>query len=157
MWRVMTAIGAAAVAVALIVTNLAPANARSGGPGPGSAGGHPPAVQHVPMSGSFGPINPCSLPSCKGGSFRAITPGGPGSVGLHPPTTQHLATGDWHWHQPCNDPMCHNHHHYYHRFNNFVFLESNGPYIYQPEPDCWLWSHRLHRWIWACGPYYPGY
>jgi len=54
--------------------------------------------------------------------------------------------------------MCHHHHHHHHHdFDNFAFFESNGPYIYQPEPDCWRWSYKRHHWIWVCGPPYPTY
>jgi hypothetical protein len=149
MWRVVTAICAAAVAAAVIVANLAPASARPAGPGAGSP--HPSVVQHFTTGG---PINPCILPSCRGGNFPGIArPAGPGPASPHQLMTQRFTMG--YWKHPCDEPTCHHHHHHF--YNNFAFFESNGPYVYQPEPDCWLWSHRLHRWIWVCGPNYPNY
>jgi hypothetical protein len=221
MWRFVTAISAATVAAVVMSANLAPADARSAGPGPGSAaaahpagpgpgagvGPHPAGAgpsagagphQHLtigrlinscPMPacrtggtrgtggpiGAMGPhprvdagphpamvqhftvgsmVNPCSKPVCKSGGIRGIHDPA-GAVGPHPPVTQHPMTES---HHECGkDPHCHHHHH--HEFNNFTFFGfNNRPYIYhQPEPDCWVWSQRLHRWIWACGPYYPSY
>jgi hypothetical protein len=54
--------------------------------------------------------------------------------------------------------MCeHNDHPHNFDNNHSAFFESNGPYAYQPEPDCWRWSHERHHWIWVCGPAYPTY
>ena len=150
MWRVMAAISAAAIAAAVMFGNLAPADARAGGSGSGGGagivGGHPATVQHLAMPDM---VNPCPMPACRSGS-RGI--GGP--VGVHPPVTQHPMTGNWN--HPCgNDPDCRHHHHHDHDY--YAFFYNNGPYYYQAEPDCWVWSHRLHRWVWACGPYYPTY
>jgi hypothetical protein len=163
MWRFVTAVGAAAIA-ASIAANLGPAIARPAGPGPAIA--HPQAVQH-PMTGGgingmkMNGMNLCDLPACKGGSSRAI--GGPAGRGpthpslasRHPLVTQPPSVGDWK--HPCDEPMCHHHHHHHHFESDFAFFQSNEPYVYQPQPDCWLWSHRLHHWIWVCGPYYPNY
>jgi len=154
MLRILTAIAAAAIAAVVMLGNLAPADARAGGPGPSAGGGaHPPMVQHFTMGGM---ANPCPLSACRSGG-RGI--GGPvGAVGPHPaPVTQHPMTGNWN-HECGNDPDCHHHHHHHDHDNFASFYYDNGPYYtYQPEPDCWVWSHRLHRWIWACGPSYPSY
>jgi hypothetical protein len=150
MWRSVTVTGVAAIAAAIVVANLVPANARPAGAGPASP--HPQTVQHFATGGG---IDSCNLPMCKGGSSRSIGgPAGPSLAGPHSPTTQHIAIGGWN--HPCEEPTCRHHHH--HDFdNNFAFFQSNGPDVYQPEPDCWRWSYRLHHWIWVCGPYYPSY
>jgi hypothetical protein len=117
-------------------------------------------VQHFTMGHM---ADPCPMPACRGGGPHVI--GGPigvpnphRTVAMNPHPTvamQHPMNGNWH-HDCGNDPDCHHHHHHFDNFAFFAF--NNGPYYYdQPEPDCWVWSHRLHHWVWACGPYYPSY
>ena len=155
MWRVGTVIGAAAVAAAVIVANLVPANARPAGPAAATA--HPQTVQHRTTGGR---IDPCNQPFCKEGSSGAIAgPAGPSLANARPTLTKHhaIVTAPK---PPCKegDPMCeHNDHPQNFDNNHNAFLESNGPSAYQPEPDCWRWSHKRHHWIWVCGPAYQTY
>jgi hypothetical protein len=148
----MAAASAAVIAAAVMFGNLAPADAaRAGGSGGGGGGmgAHPATVQHSAMPSM---VNSCPMPACRGGSRM----GGPaGAFVAHPPVTQKRITSDWK-HECGNDPDCRHHHHHYDG-NYYAFFYNNGPYYYQAEPDCWVWSHRLHHWVWACGPSYPGY
>jgi hypothetical protein len=120
--------------------------------GKGAAAGHAPSAPH-PVAGNMG--NSCDLPSCRGGGgrsaliqhYRDLT------VVRHAPAKQYSSMTEWR--HPCKEPTCHHHHHhYYYYYNNFP---NYGVYTYEPEPECWRWSRRLHRWVWVCGPPYPGY
>jgi hypothetical protein len=155
MWRVITAISAAAIAAAVILGNLAPADARSGGSGAGhsptsggSGGGHSPAhasaVQHIkPVV-----VNPCPILQC-------INSDPPGTVGRHPLAKKDPATATSIKGCPSNDPECLEHRHPV--VSSFDYNNNNRYAELQPPSDCRVWSHKYHRWMWACGPRYPSY
>ena len=160
MWRVMTAISAAAIAAAVVFGNLAPADAGSSGAGAGKSGGmgagknggagvHAPVVQHP----AIGAVATCPVFQCRdGGGGRAISDP-PAKVGRHTLAKKDPATTTVIQGCPSKDPDCIEHRH------GIVstFDNNNNKNAEVLPPDCWAWSHNYHRWIWACGPRYPSY
>jgi hypothetical protein len=157
----MTAISAAAIAAAVIFGNLAPADAGSGGAGAGKSGAagggknggagvHAPTVQHL-VSG--GVVEHCPIQQCRdGGGSRAVNDP-PVKAGKHTLAKKDPATATVVQGCPSKDPDCIEHRH------GIVstFDNNNNKSAEVLPPDCWVWSHNYHHWIWACGRRYPSY
>ena len=169
MWRVMTAISAAVIAAAVIFGNLAPADAGSGGAGAGKSGGagagksggagagknggagvHAPVVQHPAIGGA---LEHCPIQQCRDGGGSRVVSDPPVKVGRHGLAEKEPATATTMQGCPGKHPDCLENRHPV----VSSFINNNNKNAEILPPDCWVWSHNYHRWIWACGLRYPSF